>query len=270
MPPKKPTKIMTKRKKFVEVDIPITKSKAELTGNSVEDLKDKTIKLDLTRQLRGKSVELTLKINVKDEQAIAEPKKLRLMPYFIKRMIRKRISYVENSFTTPSQESMVKIKPFLITRKKVSRVVRKTLRNLAKNWLEDYLAERKDHEIFQDILSNRLQKPLSIKLKKTYPLSLCEIRVLEIVRPLKPEEIPKINKAKLKKLKEEKEAESQAKKDIEQGIDQLKEIEEEKLKKAEKKIKETQKKAEKIEEKEKNKDEGSQKQKEDSKKKKDD
>lgn len=229
----KQTKVVAKRKKFIEVDIPITKMKAELVGNTAEDVKGKTIKLDLTRQLRGKSVELTLKIITKNEKPIAIPKKITLMPYFIRRMIRKRISYVEDSITTPTQESLVKIKPFLITRKKVSRVVRKTLRNLTKNWLEDYLAERTDEEIFKDILSNRLQKPLSLKLKKTYPLSLCEIRILEILRPLKPEEVPKIDKEKEQEIKE--------------TIKEVEEIDKEQIEKAEKEIKETQKKATELE-----------------------
>jgi len=233
----KKTKVITKRKKFIEVDIPITNMKTELVGNTAEDVKGKTIKLDLTRQLRGKSVELTLKIITKNEKPIAIPKKITLMPYFIRRMIRKRISYVEDSFTAPTQESLVKIKPFLITRKKVSRVVRKTLRNLTKNWLEDYLAERTDQEIFKDILSNRLQKPLSFKLKKTYPLSLCEIRILELIRPLKPEEVPKINKEKEQEIKE--------------TIKEVEESDKEQIEKAEQEIKEAQKKAEKIEEKEK-------------------
>ncbi len=228
----KPIKTTIKRKKFFEVKIPLLKTKIELTGKTIENLKDRVIRLDLTRQLRGKSVEANFKVKIEDNQAIAQPKKITLMPYFIKRMIRKRISYVEDSFTAKTQESLVKIKPFLITRNKVSKVVRKTLRNLTKNWIEDYLAEKKDDEIFEDILANRLQKPLSIKLKKTYPLSLCEIRILEILYPLKPEEIPKI---KLKKQKE-----------IKEIINQSAEIEQEKIKKAEKEIKKTQEKAEEI------------------------
>ena len=34
--------------------------------------------------------------------------------------------------------------------------------------------------IFKDLLKNQLQKPLSLKLKKIYPLSVCEIRVLRV------------------------------------------------------------------------------------------
>ena len=157
------TKLITKKKKFFSVDIPLIKSEVELVGNTIEELNNRTIKLDLTRQLRGKSVEAVLKIKAEKSSASAYPIKMVLMPYFIRRMIRKRISYVEDSFTAPTQESLVKIKPFLITRNKVSRAVRKTLRNLTKNWIEDYLAERKDEEIFDDLLTNRLQKPLSAR-----------------------------------------------------------------------------------------------------------
>ena len=212
----KETKVVIRRKKFQSVEIPLIRTKMELIGNSPEDLKDKTIKLDLTRQLKGKGVEAIVKIKIEDGKAIAKPKKIKLMSYFIRRMIRKRISYVEDSFETPSQESMILIKPFLITRKRVSKAVRKALRNRCKNWIEDYVAEKTDDELFQEILGNRMQRPLSLNLKKTYPLSLCEIRVLEVKRPLDPKEVPKIKPKKKEEKKEEK---------IEEGLDQLAEIE---------------------------------------------
>ena len=236
----KAAKLITKRRKFFEIDVPILETKFELIGNSIKELENRTLKLDLTRQLRGKGVEAKFKIIIKDDKAIAIPQKIKLMSYFIKRMIRKKISYVEDSFTTPSQESMIEVKPFLITRKKVSRVIRKTLRNKTKNWLEDYISQKTDEEIFNEILSNRLQKPLSLTLKKTYPLSLCEIRILEVKRKLNSDEIPKIKKEKEKEEKKEKE---------ETFIDQLKEIEDEKIKKAEEEIKKTQEKAAKKEKK---------------------
>lgn len=241
MAAEKTDKQLVKRKKFIDVDVPITRSKIELIADSPKDLKDRTVKLDMTRQLKGKSVELVLKIKLVNEKPVATPLKIKLMSYFIRRMIRKRISYVEDSFQTPSQESMILIKPFLITKRRVSRAIRKTLRNKAKNFIEDYIAERKDDEIFSEILSNKMQRSLSLVMKKTYPLSLCEIRILEIVRPLKTEEVPKIKPR--EKIKEE---ERKQKAEPEEFIDQMKEIEEERIKKAEKEIKETQEKATKL------------------------
>ena len=233
MPPQKQTKVITRRRKFIEVEIPLVNTKIELVGENVASIINKTINLDLTRQLRGKSVEVTFRVEEISKKAVANPIKINLMPYFIRRMIRKRISYVEDSFEIPTQESLVRIKPFVITRKMVSNAVRRTLRNQTKNWLEDYCAERTDSELFNDILSNRLQKPLSLKLKKTYPLSLCEIRVFEIVRPLRPEEVPKVEKRKIIQKEE--------------TLDQFEEMEQEKIKEAEKEIKEAQERAIKVE-----------------------
>jgi ribosomal protein S3AE len=233
----KTTKVLTKRKKFIEAEIPLIKTKISLIANSVKELENKTINMDLTRQLKGKNLEAVFRISLDDkDKPIAYPRKIKLMPYFIRRMIRKRISYVEDSIEVPSQESMIIIKPFLITRKRVSKAIRKTLRNKCKNWIEDYVSRKKDEELFSDLFSNRIQKPLSLYLKKTYPLSLCEIRILEIKRPLKEEEIPKIEK------KEEVL--------VEKSLDQFEEIENEKIKKAEEDIKETQDKASSVEKKE--------------------
>ena len=234
----KETKVITRRRKFIEVDIPLVNTKIELVGENVESIKNKTVNLDLTRQLRGKSVEVTFRVDEINKKAVANPIKINLMPYFIRRMIRKRISYVEDSFEIPTQESLVRIKPFVITRKMVSNAVRRTIRNQTKNWLEDYCAERTDSELFNDILSNRLQKPLSLKLKKTYPLSLCEIRVFEIVRKLRPEEVPKVEKKKIEK--------------VEETLDQFEEMEQEKIKEAEKEIKQAQERAIKVAEGEEN------------------
>ncbi len=172
------------KKKFFEVDLPIVGEKYESYTESIEQLNGKTIRLDVTRKLKGKSVDLIFKIVVENGKAVAYPKSLTLLPFFIKHMLHKGVSYVEDSFNAQTTESEVVIKPFLITRKKVSRAVRNTLRNSAKNWILDYLKTKSDYEVFDEILTNQIQKPLSIKLKKVYPLAVCEIRIFKVIKPL--------------------------------------------------------------------------------------
>jgi ribosomal protein S3AE len=104
------------------------------------------------------------------------------MPYFLKRMVRKGTNYVEDSFSAKCEDAQMRIKPFLVTRRKVSRKVRKALRDKAREEIIDYIKNKKSAELFDEIAKNTLQKPLSIKLKKIYPLSLCEIRVLKVER----------------------------------------------------------------------------------------
>lgn len=193
---------MAEKKKFFEVEIPLTNSSVELLTYSIDSLNKRTIKLDLTRQLRGKSIEVVFQIKVENKKAIATPIKLTLLPFFIRRMLRRSISYVEDSFSAECKNAFIRIKPFLVTRKRVSRAVRKALRDEAKNWLLDYTKNKSYEDIFSDIISNRLQKSLSSKLKKIYPLSLCEIRILKIEK-LKEQEKLKVTVEKVREKAEE-------------------------------------------------------------------
>jgi ribosomal protein S3AE len=180
---------MPAKKKIFNVDVPLINSKVGLLSYSIEDLNNKTLNLDLTRKLKGKGTEVIFRIKVKDNEASAEAIRLKVLPFFIKRMMRKRTSYIEDSFSAECEDAWIKIKPFLIARKKISRAVRNALRNEARNWIISYLKNKNKKEIFSEIISNRLQKPLSLKLKKIYPLSLCEIRMLEIEREKEKTEV---------------------------------------------------------------------------------
>lgn len=169
------------KKKFFEVVAPLISSKISLYSASLEELEGKIVKLDLTRILRGKSFELKLKVKKEGGELVAEPISLWLSGSYIRRMIRNGIDYVEDSFVVECKDGKVVVKPFLITRHKVSREVRKNLRSAARKHLENFIKIRTTKELFSEIMSNRVQKEMSLELKKIYPLALCEVRVFEIV-----------------------------------------------------------------------------------------
>ncbi len=168
-----------RKKKFFDVEIPLIGKPTQLQAYEIESLNNRYIKYDLTRFLRGKSMLLTLKVKVNDGKATTSPKNIVLMPYFVRRMIRKGTNYIEDSFSAECKDAELRIKPLLVTRRKISRVVRNELRKKAKEELINYVKNKKSEELFDEIIRNQVQKPLSIKLKKIYPLALCEIRVLE-------------------------------------------------------------------------------------------
>jgi len=58
--------------------------------------------------------------------------------------------------------------------------VGKALREKAREELIKYVKDKESEKLFDEVLKNQIQKPLSLKLKKIYPLSLCEIRVLKV------------------------------------------------------------------------------------------
>jgi len=157
-----------RKKRFFEIELPLINKQTQLQAYELKDLDG------------GKNTLIKLKLIFENEKIKTIPNEIKLLPCYLKRAVRKGTNYVEDSFSTNCKDAQLKVKPFLVTRKKVSRAVRRALRKLAKKELINYAKEKTTEEIFKDILRNQLQKPLSLKLKKIYPLSLCEIRVLKV------------------------------------------------------------------------------------------
>jgi len=193
----KEKEIMVERKKYIDVDIPMLDSTMRVLGTP-EDLNNKTINLDLTRKLRGKGLTIKFRIFNNGKKLVGIPNKMELVISYIRRMMRKRSDYVEDSFQARCSDIRVIIKPLLITRKRVSRAVRKNLRNTAREFILEYIKEKDYIEVCQEILEGTLQKTMLPKLKKIYPLSFCEIRIFET----KELEKIDINKATEKKFEE--------------------------------------------------------------------
>ncbi len=169
-----------RKKRFFDVEIPSINKDTQVQAYEIQELEGKPLSYDLTRILRGKNILASFMIHISGEKATATPKGIKLMPSFIRRMIRKGTHQVDDSFETPTKDGKVLIKPFMITRRKVARKIRTSLRNKAHEELVAYAKEKTSEQIFDDILRNSLQKDLSLKLKKIYPLSLCEIRIMKI------------------------------------------------------------------------------------------
>lgn len=208
---------MAERKKYIDVRIPILDSSLRVLG-TFETLRDKTIKLDLTRKMRGKGLMATFRILGKEKELYAVPNRLELVKTYIQRMIRKRVDYVEDSFRSRCADVAITIKPFLITRKRVSRAVRKNLRNTCREFLLENIKEKNYLDICNEILDGSLQKSMLPRLKKIYPLSFCDLRIFET------KEIDKI--APQKDLKLESEVET-IKEETEEIKSQIEEIDEE-------------------------------------------
>jgi len=170
------------KKSFFEVKVPMTSAKIYLYSSSTEALEGKTVNLDLTRSLRGKSLELKAKIKKEGEELVGEPVSIILAGSYVRRMMRKGADYVEDSFNAGCREGSVIVKPFMITRQKVSREIRNKLRMTARDYILSQFKSRTTKEIIASIMTNKLQKEISQKLKKIYPLAVCEIRWLEVLK----------------------------------------------------------------------------------------
>jgi len=171
------------KKSFFEVKVPMTSAKVYLYSSSADSLVGKAIKLDLTRSLRGKSLELKAKIKKDAEGLVGEPVSVILAGSYVRRMMRKGADYIEDSFIAECKDGKMIVKPFMITRNKVSRTVRNKIRMGAKEYILAQFKSREIREAITSVISNKIQKELSQKLKKIYPLAVCEIRWLEAIEP---------------------------------------------------------------------------------------
>lgn len=169
-----------RKKRFFDVEIPLIKKTTSLQAYEFEELDGRFLSCDLTRLLRGKNAVASFKVKISGDKAEAFPREVKILPSFLRRMIRKGTNQVEDSFVADAKDGKITVKPFLITRKKVPRKIRKSLRDMARQEIMNYAKEKDILKIFDDVLKNSLQRELSLKLKKIYPLSLCEIRVLKI------------------------------------------------------------------------------------------
>ena len=71
------------KKKFFPIELPIIGEKYEAYLGSLEEADGKSVKMDMTRKLRGKSLDMDFKIKVAEGKAVGYPKKITLMPFFI-------------------------------------------------------------------------------------------------------------------------------------------------------------------------------------------
>ncbi|MEM3405511.1 MAG: hypothetical protein QW117_00880 [Candidatus Pacearchaeota archaeon] len=165
---------MAQKIKFIKIKLPLLNEEVFIINR--ERFNNVSLKLDITRKLKGKGCEIIFKIDsVKDGLKI-DPKRIRIYGFFIRRLIRKGTDYVEDSFDAKCKNADLRVKPLLITRRKVHKNVKKSLRKKVKEEIINYFKDKNYEEIFSDLLKDNFQKNLSKRLRKIYPLSFCDIR----------------------------------------------------------------------------------------------
>ena len=137
------------------------------------------LKYDLTRYCRGRVTDATLEVIEDKGQLKAIFKRLRLVQSYVKRLVRKGTSWVEDSFQVKAKDKLMRIKPLLVTRKKVSRSIKKHLREKCRELIEKFVTKSTARDVFNAIITGVLQKSMSKELKRIYPLAVCEIRWVE-------------------------------------------------------------------------------------------
>lgn len=171
---------MALKKKYFDLKLEVLNSSIPLLAYTPESLNKRAIKFDLTKILKGKNCEARYIVHLKDKELEAEIVEFSIYPSFIRKMIGHNISIIEDSFSCSCKDAKLRIKPFLITRKRVHRSVRTELMNKAKEFFIATSENSTKENFFQNTINGSIQKELSKVLKKIYPLAVSELRVVKL------------------------------------------------------------------------------------------
>jgi len=139
--------------------------------------------MNLTGEVKNQNVNLRLKVrDVKENQGHTEVVGYTLSPAFIKRVVRRRHSRVDSTFTVSTKDKkQLILKPMIITRNKANRSEVTSLRAGAKEALSTIAADNNYDDFIKGMVNYRMQLDMRKKLSKLYPLKTFEIKKMNLV-----------------------------------------------------------------------------------------
>ena len=184
---KKESVVKKKKKRWYSLIAPKEFSNIEIgetLASEDKELHGRTISISLgvvTRQMRKNNVKVTFRVNeVKEGKAFTELIGYNLVPTYIKRSVRKGKSKVDDSLILKTKDEItVAVKPFAVTRNKVTKSVLNQIRMQMRKELKNTFANDKFDNLISRVIKTEIQRELKSKLKKIYPLSIVEIRFLK-------------------------------------------------------------------------------------------
>ncbi len=265
---KRVAKKSVKKKKWVPIVAPKLlgeKPIGESYLGEAQEALERTVKVNLmqvTGDIKSQSAAVRFRISeYKDHKLHTSLIGYNFLPSSIKRMVRRRMTRVDDSLVLSTKDNVqIRIKPMLLTRGKVSKLVEYKLRAALKEELTGFVTKTPYDELFLSVLKNRLQSELKSKFNKIHPVRAILIRVLEettqeVVRakPKKPvavekkPEEPVVEEKKEEKAEEPKPEEKKKEEEKKPAAKELVKEEKKPAKKEEKKPKKTEKKEKKTE-----------------------
>ncbi|MFP4524636.1 MAG: hypothetical protein ACLFO2_05015 [Candidatus Woesearchaeota archaeon] len=188
MASKKPIlKQKTKKKKWFPIYAPAVFGSKLIGESHVENsdlLQGKHINMNLstiTGDMKKQNVMVKLRVNkVADGQGQTEVIGMHLVQSFLKRLVRRGRTKVEDSFTTKSKDGQfVRIKPLVITTTNCVSSTASDIRRETKQWLKQHLKETGFVNMVDEILTFKVQKALKDHLKKVHPIRSVDIRAFK-------------------------------------------------------------------------------------------
>ncbi len=137
----------------------------------------------LTNDPRKQGINVLFKITkTEGSNGIAEVYGYNLINAMIKRLVRKRTKRVDDSFILKTKDNKyVIVKPFIVTRTRVSRNVRSAIRKFTRTYLLNYFEHHTYEDFVKNVLNDSLVNELKSKLYKITPILHTFIRVFKLI-----------------------------------------------------------------------------------------
>ncbi len=132
---------------------------------------------------KKQNIQLTFKVkSVREKNAVTEITKYELLPSYMKRIMRKGRAKIEDSFTTETKENIkIRIKPVMITKAKAQKSKLALVRKTAREFITERVKTQSVSELINDAITTKLQRELRERIKKVYPLVVCEFKTIMLV-----------------------------------------------------------------------------------------
>mgnify|MGYP005838972503 CR=1 FL=1 len=228
-----------KKKKWFPIKAPNIFGEKTL-GESIltdpNDMKGRHMTLNLmniTGSPKNQNANIQFKIkDVKDGQGITKVVKYELISSFIKRVVRRGRTKIDDSFIAKTSDYRVRIKPIIITNTKVPKSVASKLRLQVRKILKDKLKKVNFEKAVDEVLKGNFEKDVKNTIADVTPIRNFHIRILKVEHKKGEKEEVKEEieepEEKVEETKEEKEDEPEKK--TEKKDEKKKEPKEEKKK----------------------------------------
>ncbi len=171
----------------------------EAPVSDLEILKNRYITVNLmtmTNDPKHQSINVTFKItNIGDGKASTEICGYETSPSAVKRLVRRDISRLDDSFVCETQDNkQIRVKVMLLTRTKTTSSILRSLRSTMINAIVTEVSKSDYESFLKDIIYHKVQGSVRDALKKIYPARGFEVKRVELVkRPgakvLKPKKV---------------------------------------------------------------------------------
>lgn len=149
--------------------------------------------MSLTRNVKQQNINVKFSITkITDKVAQTKIISYAMSPASIKRFVRRKISRIDDSFSVVTADNKtIRIKPLIITRSKVQRSVATDLRKVMREFLITEIAKKNYLDFVREVIQYKLQRSLTERLNKIYPVRIMNIRTWYVETEGKKQETKK-------------------------------------------------------------------------------